>query len=103
MKKIILMMSLGLILSGCATVDKTMTPISGSKSDGTVKMGYTYGEFQKVNVNMPETLREAKRKCRSWGYREAEAFGGAITTCNVSGGFGGCSSWQVTAEFQCLD
>ena len=51
MKKIVAISLSVLILSGCAT-QKQMTPMGGSKADGTVRMGYNFGMFEKPVVDL---------------------------------------------------
>ena len=84
MKKIAFCLLGFLILSGC-TVHKQMTPVGGSKADGTIKMGYhvgdSYGAFEKASVDMMQAQSLAAQKCRIWGYDGAEAFGGQTSQC----------------------
>ena len=88
-----------LILSGCA-VQKQMMAMGGSKADGTIKMGYSYGMFEvpKVDMNHAETL--AAQKCKVWGYENAEPFGGQVSQC-VQPSSSGCAQTDVYIEYQC--
>lgn len=43
MAKSLFIICFSIILSGCS-VKKEIVPIGGSKADGTVRMGYTYGD-----------------------------------------------------------
>ncbi|HIC6527629.1 TPA: YecR family lipoprotein, partial [Salmonella enterica subsp. enterica serovar Enteritidis] len=88
-----------LILSGCAT-QKQMTPMGGSKADGTVKMGYTFGMFEKPVVDLNSAKDLAGQKCKTWGYTGAEAFGGQTSTCAQVGAYG-CEMTNVSIEYQC--
>lgn len=104
MKKILSIITLSLVLSGCSfnPVQKTMYPIGGSKSDGTVKMAYEIREFERIEVNERQGARDAAKKCRAWGYEGAEAFGGSMSKCTNPGGYTGCVRTEVVVEYQCL-
>ncbi|MDF4240343.1 hypothetical protein P3615_24250, partial [Salmonella enterica subsp. enterica serovar Isangi] len=54
-----------LILSGSAT-QKQMTPLGGSKGDGTVKMVYTFGMFEKTVVYLNSAKDIDLQKCKTW-------------------------------------
>ena len=88
-----------IFLFGCAT-QKIMVPTGGSRSDGTVKLSYQFGMFEKPQIDSNQALSSAKQRCSAWGYSGAEAFGGATQICINSSG-GGCNTWQVTVEYQC--
>lgn len=100
MKKIFIVL-VCLILSSCA-VNKTLQPTGGSKADGTVDMSYSYGGFEKPIIDWDITEESAVKRCKAWGYKDAEAFGGTIKTCS-SYYNGSCNSYLVTAKYQCLD
>ncbi|WP_233149030.1 YecR family lipoprotein [Shimwellia pseudoproteus] len=87
-------------LAGCAT-KKEMAPIGGSKADGTVRMGYTFGAFEKPVVDLNNGAIQAAAKCKTWGYTGAEAFGGQTQTCQETDTAGGCQVTNVTVEYQC--
>ena len=94
-----LIVASALALNGCATpIDWVAT--GGSRSDGTVRLGYSYGGFEVPQVNEQQAINLANRKCTSWGYTSAEAFGGVLKTCTASNGYG-CVAWNVQTEFQC--
>lgn len=99
MKKVAFVLGV-LLLSGC-TVHKQMTAIGGSKADGTVKMGYSYGLFEVPNVDKTHAAELAGQKCKIWGYESAEPFGGAVTQC-VHPTSSGCAQTDVYVEYQCL-
>ncbi len=86
--------------TGCET-PKDWMATGGSRSDGTVKLSYQLGPFERPVVNNQQGLELATSKCQAWGYTNAEAFGGATRTCNNFTS-SGCNSWLVTAEYQCL-
>lgn len=99
MNKVIV--ALMLIVSSCA-VNKTLHPTGGSKADGTIEMSYTYGGFERPIVNFKLAEDTAGKKCKAWGYKSAEAFGGAIKECG-SYYNGSCNSYIVKKEYQCID
>ena len=90
-----------LLLNGCSAV-KRATPMGGSRADGTIEMGYEQGEFQTVEIDWATADREAKARCQSWGYTDAQRFGGMKRVCNQPGGFSGCARHMVSVQYQCL-
>lgn len=99
--KRVLVTILGLcVLTGCAT-KKEMIPMGGSKADGTVKMGYTFGTFEKPVVDFNKAELLASQKCKTWGYDGAEAFGGQTSQCGQIGAYG-CEMMNVSVEYQCI-
>ena len=88
------------VLGGCAT-PMNYVATGGSRSDGTVKLSYQYGEFQQPVVDAQQGLDLAKSKCAAWGYTGAEPFGGEISNCTAYSQYG-CVQFLVTAEYQCL-
>lgn len=99
MKKIITLLFV-ISLIGCS-VHKQWVPTGGSKADGTVKMSYEIGSFQRPILDAQQGIESAKSRCQAWGYRNAEPFGGQVNTC-LGNGYG-CNRKLVTAEYQCLD
>ncbi|MGQ4591325.1 YecR family lipoprotein [Raoultella ornithinolytica] len=99
MKKVLVVVVGALLLSGCAT-KKQMTPMGGSKADGTVKMGYTVSMFENPVVDLNQAKDLASQKCKTWGYDGAEAFGGQTSVCAQMGAYG-CNMNNVSVEYQC--
>lgn len=90
-----------IIIGGCA-VQKELVPTGGSRADGTVKLSYEYGIFEAPTLNAQQGMRAAQQRCSSWGYKNAEAFGGSTKSCiNISNS--GCNRWLVTIEYQCTE
>lgn len=87
-------------LAGCAT-NKEWTATGGSRSDGVVRLSYDYGPMEVPKLQEQQAIDLASKRCGTWGYSGAEAFGGVTRTCNLHDGFGGCNQWLVTKEFQC--
>jgi len=92
-------LALTLGLASCA-VQKNWVSIGGSRSDGTVKLAYEYGGFEKPQLSREQGFDEARRRCVAWGYTAAEPFGGVISQCTFSNQYG-CLSFRVEATFQC--
>lgn len=89
-------------LSGCATT-VVPQPTGGSRADGTITMSYQYGAFEKPQYDQVTTDQKASERCAAWGYTSAQAFGGTITNCAQPDGWGGCNSWQVDMQYQCIE
>lgn len=85
--------------AGCA-VHKTMHAVGGSRSDGIVKMSYSYQALEQPIVNEKSSRATAAQRCRAWGYADAQPFGGGMKNCIRNYGFG-CEEYQVTIEYQC--
>ena len=99
------------ILSGCITT-KTPVAFDGSKTDGTIIIGATIGEFDEIDWSGADA--KAEKRCRAWGYDGAKAFEGLRvkcvnegTTCTASVYstmcFSTCSEKEVSLTFQCVD
>jgi hypothetical protein len=99
MKRVFLLAASIAAVAGCATVSQ-MTATSGSRADGIVKLSYEVGWLDKVAINEADALNTARRRCSTWGYADAEAFGGITRQCQQSGSMG-CLRWFVTKEYQC--
>ena len=98
MRKLLVVGAFG-VLAACATVSQ-MTPTGGSRSDGVVEMSYEYGMFDKVKLDPTTAQTQAKARCQTWGYKDAEAFGGVVKQCQAMSGYG-CARWFATMKFQC--
>ena len=88
------------VLGGCAT-PMNYAATDGSRSDGTIKLSYQFGGFQKPVLDAQQGIELAKSKCAAWGYTGAEPFGGEVRTCTAYNQHG-CVQLLVTAEYQCL-
>lgn len=86
-------------LAGCATVSQ-MAATGGSRADGIVKLSFEAGMFDKIAIDEASALDTARRRCSTWGYTDAEPFGGHVRQCQQSSGYG-CMRWFVTKEYQC--
>lgn len=104
MKKILLAGVIGLLMSGCASsVHKDMHATGGSKSDGIIELSFEHTEFEKPILDEQKNYELAKKRCESWGYSKAEAFGGSKRQCQMLGGWSGCASFLITKQYQCID
>ncbi|AYN27070.1 hypothetical protein D8682_08790 [Buttiauxella sp. 3AFRM03] len=99
MKKLIIVIIGGLLVSGCS-VKKEMTTIGDSKADGTVRIGYMVGGSEKPVVDVQQGATLAGKKCHAWGYTGAEAFGGQQNKCAHFNAYG-CAITKVFIEYQC--
>jgi hypothetical protein len=100
MKRVFLIAASVAAVAGCATVSQ-MQATGGSRADGIVKLSYEVGMFDKVAIDEATALDTARRRCATWGYSDAEAFGGITRQCNAMSGYG-CTQWFVTKEYQCI-
>lgn len=89
-----------LVLVGCA-VQKTLTPVGGSRADGTVELAYEFTQFEKPVVDAAQGLEAAIQRCAAWGYSGAEPFGGQKSQCQSFNGYGTCTHMQVSVQYQC--
>lgn len=90
----------GLLLAGCATVSQ-MVPTGGSRADGIVKLSFEYGMFDKVQLDQASAQVAARKRCATWGYGDAEPFGGMTRQCQMYSSMG-CTRWFATVEYQCI-
>lgn len=96
-----------LVCAGCAKpVPKYWASAGGSRSDATVMVGYAYNPTTEIPQTNPEQAHEeALKRCRAWGYLEADPFGMVTKRCaDMVYGFGGpqCVEMMVTQQYQCL-
>jgi len=91
-----------LLLVACAT-PTSMSATGGSKADGIVEMSYEYGEFETPILDPEQGMASAVKRCKAWGYKQAEPFDGGIQTCAMPGGFAGCARMRTTISYQCTN
>lgn len=101
MRRVAFLVGVVAAIAGCATVSQ-MAATGGSRADGTVKLSYEVGMFDRVQIDEFTALQTARRRCSTWGYTDAEAFGGVTRQCQAYSASLGCTSWFVTKEYQCL-
>lgn len=100
MKFAVIACAAAIALTGCVTT-KDWAATGGSRADGVVRLSYEVSALQTAKLDEQQAVNIATQRCKTWGYSGAEAFGGVIRQCNAPGGFGGCSQFLVTKEFQC--
>lgn len=89
-------------VSAC-TVNKTPVATGGSKSDGIVTMSYSANTLHSPKVNWLKAAGEAAERCKAWGYKSAEPFGGASRECVRYHPSGRCRTEKVSISYQCGD
>lgn len=112
MRKLICLLALAMVvvmMAGCAAkpVYKDWMAVGGSRSDATIKLGYTYNSAKEIpTLNQQQALDLATQKCQTWGYERAEPFGSVMENCgqSVYDPWTGpaCIKMNATAEFQCV-
>lgn len=90
-----------LVLFGCS-VNKPFYATGGSRADGTVDMAYDTAYLEVPTVSHSQAKNIAVQKCRVWGYKDAEPFGGQVENCYQRNGYGNCLRGQVIVKYQCL-
>lgn len=105
MRKYLVVFFVLLVAVGCATqVKKTWSVVGGSKADGTVRLAYEYTEFEIPNTDEKQALTSALKRCKAWGYKNAEPFDAAMNSCiSAPGAFQACSMTRVTMDYQCTN
>lgn len=88
-----------IVVAGCTTVSQ-MAATGGSRADGVVRLSFEAGMFDKIAIDEAAALETARRRCGTWGYTDAEPFGGITRQCNAMSGYG-CTRWFITKEYQC--
>ena len=89
------------LLAGCVTVPKVYEAVDGSRADGKVTMGYEIAGAQIAKVDESQAYEEALRRCRNWGYADAEGFA-EMKTITGRDPIWGTLQYRVTREFQCV-
>ena len=90
---------------GCAKpVNKIWSATGGSRADATVELSYEYyPETEQPILNEMEADNLALKRCESWGYHSAEAFGGVKTASYTEQGAWGYTTRKVvTKTYQCI-
>jgi YecR-like lipoprotein len=100
MKRLLLGIVLCLTLSNCAA-PKVLQATGGSRADGTVELSYEYGGFERPEPNWGLAQQTATDRCKVWGYKSAEKFGGEKTICQSPSQYG-CMRGLITVQYQCV-
>jgi len=95
----------GILLASCTTnVPKELVATGGSKADGVVELSYQYNELETPIVDKAKGQETAEKRCKAWGYKRADPFGGEKIICNISpGAWTSCGNYIGTIQYQCLD
>jgi hypothetical protein len=99
-QKILLAVLMCAVLPSCTAI-KYPQATGGSRADGIIKMSYQVGPWEKPDVQWGDAQQTSTARCKVWGYKSAEMFGGATTQCQAANGYGDCVSTLVTVEYQC--
>lgn len=100
--------ALVLAATGCAKpVMKQWQAAGGSRADATVEVGFIYNpQTERPEASDEQAYQEAVRRCKAWGYADAEPFGLVKDNCQNMAfrPFVGyvCEKRMVTRQFQCL-
>lgn len=91
-----------LTLGACSSVTE-WSAIGGSRADGTVKMIYEAGEFDSSQPDNRIAYQKALKRCKLWGYTNAEAFDTVKTCVNTVGVLSNCGRWRYSRQYQCTN
>jgi hypothetical protein len=113
MKKLILIASVVVALSGCSSIENKnkyrgdWVATDGSRADATIKLSYNYEygldyeDLNEIQLSEQQAMELAKKRCNAWGYTGAEPFGATTTICNLMDK-SSCSLYMTTKEYQCI-
>jgi hypothetical protein len=91
-------------LAGCATAPYTLTPVGGSRADGTVVLvANRIGRARRLVVDREASDQLAVERCQAWGFSSAERFGGAELECTFENEDSNCMQDNHRFTYQCLD
>lgn len=96
---------------GGAPVASTPQAVTGSKSDGTIRLAYHVTGAGSAPVNWQAAEQNALRRCQAWGYSRVDAFAGGTERCTevgrgllINGALPGvCIKRSYTKDYQCMD
>ena len=100
-----------LLLIGCNTTIKEITPLplDGRKKNGTIRAMYLKQYNSDINlvVNWDKTKKLVSKKCKAWGYDDADPFGATTEKClerkkNIILGNNYCKRREVYMQYQCV-
>lgn len=110
-KAIIATFLAGTLAACSSTAHKVPQATTGSKADGTIRLGYDQGARENVIADWLTAERNALKRCQAWGYSRAEEFAGHTRQCTeigqgllVNGAYPGvCARYIVYKDYQCVD
>ena len=93
-----------LLLSSCAVIQYP-EPLTGSKADGIITVGYEYPAAYNPN-NWQEEWEKADEsanlRCKDWGYHRAVKFDLTYRKC-IERNLYGCVRWREFIDYQCIE
>ncbi len=101
MKKLLMAACIVGLLTACASEQKRYVATGGSKADGVINLSYEQRYYERSSPNPNQGLRLAQKRCRQWGYQNAEKFSGHTSKCNQVRGHK-CLSYLITVQYQCF-
>ena len=90
-----------MFISGCETTPMMLQATGGSRADGTVRTSFRYDAWTSPTYDPSQGQRIAAKRCKAWGYSDAEAFGPANGQCLQFNSYGTCTLTEMVLEFQC--
>lgn len=102
MNKLLLLIMVAVMVTGCAPTRKDFYATGGSRADGSIDMAYDFIAGEDIVVDPLQAQSIAGSKCTVWGYERAEAFGGKSENCLTRSGSGECEVGQVIVKYQCI-
>lgn len=84
-------------LAACATADKDMQAVGGSRSQGIVYLTYEYHFLSDPEPDQAAGRATARERCVGWGYSDAQPFNNATRRCRDRL----CWVYVVTVPYQC--
>lgn len=102
MHRLTLVLCSALAVSACmGPTSVSMDPVSGSRSDGTIKMQTSYDPLTE-QISWTMATNEASNRCRSWGFARALPFNDTQQVCSQLDSYSGqCRQMQALRTFQC--
>lgn len=99
------------LLAGCATVEipqnvaPEVTSIMSVEDNETIELHYTYRGEIPPEIDWDATLKLAKSRCQSKGYRSAETYEESLTThCVAETLFGySCDEHMISVVYECTN
>ncbi|ABR73408.1 hypothetical protein CBG46_05315 [Actinobacillus succinogenes] len=101
MKKLLMLICMVCSLTACVSEQKRYVATGGSRADGVINLSYQVRYNERAAPNPNQGLRLAQKRCRQWGYQNAERFSGYTRRCNIAKGRK-CLSYLITVQYQCF-
>ena len=101
MVRLLAMLVVVLLFTGCGSV--TPVDFDGSRADGTIDMGVSFGPYQTFDGDWTVSEHIVLERCQAWGYIGFQAFSGHRERCFTRGLFGECTSGELLKTYQCTN